>query len=808
VKSGQHLNGNPNGNPNPNPNANGSHYNTVRRHHPSIQIQQQQQQQHRQQQPPSQQPQQQQQQHPSMMQHTRVRLPNPINDRITPVTNVQNQGGQLHHINYHQQHTYRHPANTAIPQNTVKHPTSLTAPAPIALPQNPQNMHPGQHQHPQVGSITFDAATGKSMQTMWTCDICEVEDFQTFDEAVAHEKICQGGKNSKDSKINGNRSSNGTRSSPIRVASKAPPSQEILINPALSIHIPSPIKEEIPVGSVEPLRGSCYSCDICKRAYFRSFDEAIYHENLCEKNRDRQVALAAYQAANRKFIVEQSARKSHSEQILKNANTAVNTNPLLVISPLKKKRSAVPSAIEIVSKRPRDKASPEIIEIEDNDAEISDPEPEERVVAKVNTSLLSKKDNLPVSSLTNSKTGADCDRDFRTTMENLLELDFRVSKQKDEMLFTDMNLANVFKHLAPFFRSTFEKMCLTASSDNEDVYIPTGYRLVEIKCKYCSHKMRIKDLSKWGIALKTFAMFHLIEACLHAPNSLKANLKIQREMLKASDDTCLSLEKFCDCVAMCYDFLDANKIDSRIRSGVFIMLDENEKKRKVIGDDSPIRQKKINIVKPKMPEHDLMTASLTNQKLSLGELVSNSDDGTTNLTPFNGVPLLNSFSTRKCRSLRYCQKVLLSNLEIYQGDPIGSSAFGPIYLRCQNCNSGSTKWEKKLTGKRDFYKQTMLAHVHFKSCDSTSAEVQETISNVANTFSSSERNPMREYCRFLADVYGLQDSFCDKDLTVVIYSNSIYKIGDYSGKKIKLDLKSPVTEADLATESTCQVGGA
>ena len=804
-----------------------NHYNAVQHHSAAVQHQQQQ------------------QQHPSMMHHrTHTRVPNPINIRKNPPATLQNQG-HLRHINYQQQqqqHQYRHPVQNTVPQNVaVKSPTPVPAPA-VPL-KNISTRHPQQHQQQQQQqqqkrsqvppSITFDHVSGRAVQTLWTCDICKEEDFERYDEALAHEKICTGKKDCVGPKSNGNKSSNSNESSsssaPVRITIQTPLSpQKPPVNPALSIHIPSPIKEQIPLGSVKPLLGSCYSCDVCKRAYFLSFEEAVYHENLCERNRDRNVALALYQAANQKFIAEQSARNSRADIILKDGNgngsdaqsiqarargneersldtgDAVKYVPSLVISPL--------TGAEAVSGRPEKKASPEIIEIEDDDTDLSESEHEkirEKETVK-GTSLPLKKQILPPSPLRRPKTDAKTDISiaFRRTMDILLELDFRISKQNDDMLFTDVNLEKVFKLLAPFFRTALEQICLVASPDNEDVYIPSGYRLVEIKCKYCSQKKCIKDLSKWGIVLKTFAMYHLTEVCLHAPEKLKLNLKIQRETPQSSNDSYLSLDEFCDCVAMCYNFLDANKIDSRIRSGVFVKLDENDKKRKVINDSSPMRQKKINNVKSKVPdynvkaamlEHDLMVAT----NFPLGELVQYSKDGnSTNLIPFNGVPLLNSLSKRKTRSLRHCQKILLDNLEIYQGVSIGSPTSGPVYLRCQNCNSGVSKWEKKLSGKKDFYKQTMLAHVHFKSCGSTSEEVKEIISNVANTFSSSEGNPMREYCRFLVDVYGLEDLFCDQAGTVVIFSNSLYKFGEYSGQKLFLKLKSPAIGANRANENS------
>ena len=762
-------------------------------------------------------------------------------NRGAPQTQVPNQG-QIRHTNYNH-HPYRrpNPLQNSNPQSNVNNapvpaPSTISvsapapAPAPVShnspsqRPSNPLNQQvQSQLQQTRIPNLTFDHITGKPVQTMWTCDICQVKDFQTYEEAVAHEKICAsaggGGQDDSDSNANANTNvylrstllgvvvtatSNGIGSGTgtgmngntnvhdyehVPEATPSPPQ-----NPTLKIHIPPPIEEAIPPGSTKPLMGNCFVCDICKKAYFRTFTEAEYHENLCEQNRDRNIALAAYQVANKKFRAEQAVLAAKRQ-------VEVDAIGVLVGSPLKKKGNpnpnlkwAAPSEVSL-----QRKSSPEIIVIDSGDEDTKVIPDETKAIPQA---IVKRRKKMPLPSKSYvdvldvpKKTNPDAESAYRSTMEILLEMDFSESRTKDEMLFTDPNLQSVFKHLSPFFQTTFEQFFLTASSDNEDSYISKGYKLVEIKCRYCSHKKSIKDLSKWGIILRNFAMFHLPQSCLHVPSELKDKLSIQQGIHDGSNNTHLDLDKFCDCVAMYYDFVDANKIDSRIASGVFVKSGTIIKKRKEVEEHCsslPTRQKKINRVKTKVPEHDLMMAASPNKGGPLSELVLYSQDGnTTNLVPFGGVPLLNSFSTKLSSSLRYCQKMLLTNLEIFQEQSSEPAASRPIYLRCQNCNTTTEGWAKKLRSKKDFYKQTMLAHVHFKSCSGTSEKDKETISNVANTFSSSEGDPMRVYCRFLVQAYGLEDNASKKDDTCVVFSNSIYKIGEVSGKNLFLELKSP-----------------
>ncbi|GFH55585.1 homeodomain-like protein [Chaetoceros tenuissimus] len=54
-----------------------------------------------------------------------------------------------------------------------------------------------------------------------------------------------------------------------------------------------------PLGSRTILVGDCYGCDVCKEAYFYSYDEACYHESLCQIYRDRIAAKAALEKVNK-----------------------------------------------------------------------------------------------------------------------------------------------------------------------------------------------------------------------------------------------------------------------------------------------------------------------------------------------------------------------------------------------------------------------------------------------------------------------------------------------------------------------------
>ncbi len=56
----------------------------------------------------------------------------------------------------------------------------------------------------------------------------------------------------------------------------------------------APVAEiEIPMGNPKPLLGNCFACDVCKSAFFRTYEEAEHHENLCRQRMERMKASAA-----------------------------------------------------------------------------------------------------------------------------------------------------------------------------------------------------------------------------------------------------------------------------------------------------------------------------------------------------------------------------------------------------------------------------------------------------------------------------------------------------------------------------------
>ena len=198
---------------------------------------------------------------------------------------------------------------------------------------------------------------------MWTCDVCQTREFHNYEAAISHEKSCVGkdkvlrvdevlthmNSSSKgvgtsasasasantDSNVNANTIATATGTTPSSVlavptstststSTTAPTivAHPPATNPALNIYIPPPI-DNIPKGSVKPLMGNCFACDVCKKAYFRTYEDAVLHEDLCQKKHDRQVALAKYHKVHREFQLQQAAAAEVAKRKADAAEAAV-----------------------------------------------------------------------------------------------------------------------------------------------------------------------------------------------------------------------------------------------------------------------------------------------------------------------------------------------------------------------------------------------------------------------------------------------------------------------------------------------------
>jgi hypothetical protein len=256
--------------------------------------------------------------------------------------------------------------------------------------------------------------------------------------------------------------------------------------------IPPPLTEPIPQGSRKPLNGSCFACDICRSAYFRTFEEALLHENLCKQQRDRDLALAKYRAMNRKFLAQEMARKLKTKQhiaemesgvakVLKNKSHTVqvtNGEQLmrkrnkeqhgsstvhaisLPTSPLTKSTYLTKSALVTQQKETNDWT----VMMQNSTAE-EEEEKEEGLAQLCKRTI----DEL-------LKTKA-----HKKTHKPLLE-------ERDQDRWDEQKFSQLFQLLHPFYRDALSCINIRTFTENQDGHVPPGHTMVEMKCKYCSYR--------------------------------------------------------------------------------------------------------------------------------------------------------------------------------------------------------------------------------------------------------------------------------------------------------------------------------
>lgn len=689
--------------------------------------------------------------------------------------------------------------------------------------QNAQNIRPDTHGN--------ESSNKTVVTTVWICDFCHAQEFESYQEAINHEAICahrptiDGNASSQNHNHNNNKSNSQKKKSAedqkIRdkkaggditsqqrekspngqVACTVPASSMVpRRNPALDIIIPPPVTEPIPKGSSKPLEGNCFACDVCKKAYFRSFEEALVHEKLCQLQRDRNFALAKYRSVHRKFLAQETARKIQEQQGVvqnripnivqggctsyANNNSSSGTSELrkgavraisLPTSPLKKSKTLVKQkSVDAVSSLNEKIESEETVEQPRATREAYDDK--EDAVSTENTICVASQGKKLI-------TLASVNQLYEKSMEELVlsdQIGMKSLLEGEEVDWSDDRLIQMFQMLDPFYRNALKCISICTSTECKEISIPHGYRLVQMRCKYCPYMVNVKDLSKWHVVLKIFSTAHVAKSCISIPDAIQSELMKQKDQMENSSSSSphLSIEKISEYISMLYDFLDGHKLDDkRPSSGVFVNADIKRRKRPLHDDSEQpknVRQKKVQEMDRKKKEKQRMEMFLT-------------DKNYPRLMPFGGVPLLSSITKSKSERLTYFQTVLLSNLELYEEDGTETNDLKPVSLRCQNCRC----WTMRLRSKDSLYKATTIsAPEHLKHCAFTHDSVARNLGSVLREHLNDKMDPLKLYCHFLGKVYGMNDYKAVNGQQMVVFSDSDYRLGNkYRGSNIYLEKK-------------------
>lgn len=652
------------------------------------------------------------------------------------------------------------------------------------------------------------------VKTIWVCDYCQVEEFESYEDAVEHEAICQKRKRPKtnhiisvlknkkddvsksydsvvgtaeshrlreqetlvpphrphhDAKKSSSNSSN--FSTHDTLATAVAPNTTTIRNPALDIIIPPPLTEPIPQGSSKPLDGSCFACDVCRSAYFRTFEEALLHENLCKQQRDRDLALAKYRGVKRKFLAQQMARKLKARQSIDERESGVAKGAQ------QNKRYTVQEVITGENIRNRNK------EQHGSSTAVHAICLPTSPLTKTTLSK-PKATNSCISMMQDSGADKDLAQLCKRTIDDLLKAKENYKSHKPQLekgdqvvRWEDEKFSQRFQLLHPFYRDALRCVNIRTNTENHDGLVHNARQMVQMKCGFCSYKVHVyvkdvKDGKKnWQTALRRFVSVHVLEYCSSVPNDLKSILlkqkdRIEEENNSHSSQPCL-LDTFCECVAILYNYLNE---PCAAETDASVIASKNASPQQEESDGSSAASKRWKVTRQRKMKADIVK----NQKRASRhvETMPNNEQNCSNTTPFGGVPLLCSVTLAKTKDLSDRQKILLSQLEFMQeeldaGQANNNNGLHPISLRCMNCHRRIVTLRSKNSLSRDI----LSTHAHFESCAFTPEKVAGAIRGAVQENSKSEMDHMESYCQFLSQVYGMCDEKISNGEQYVIFEN-------------------------------------
>ncbi len=306
-----------------------------------------------------------------------------------------------------------------------------------------------------------------------------------------------------------------------------------------------------------------------------------------------------------------------------------------------------------------------------------------------------------------------------------------------------------------------------------------------IQCKHCGNYTYLNSLAHWYKVMYTMTYSHLIKSCQSIPKAARLKLITQQGKKKqAGNSKTVGLKQYCDILARYYKFEDIHSPNGvKVRGGT-IPTDEssnghNEKKRKMI--ESKEKDESHGNKKPKLVHSS--DAASGGKIAKKGILIEGENGCSAFVTPPNGVPLLCSLTATMASELNVHNKLLINNLELCEeGEPL-SSGLSPLSLRCQHCNSHASKsFTKSLTSVEDFFKTLGKCRNHLETCKCTPESIREEIAQTKTT-NSIGCITLKEYCKFLADVYGLTDASIGGNggRPIVTWSNTCkYMLSEYT----------------------------
>ena len=188
----------------------------------------------------------------------------------------------------------------------------------------------------------------------WTCDICRNAKFKTYDEASLHEEHCR-----RPGTDRARPSAKATRERYANLSGRRKLTENECGTAAVSLSArstPSRFADTINYIPKTATPGYAWTCDICQRAKFRLLDDAITHEQHCDKSHSSppqiQSPLLPRPSLGNRHISKQFLSKRDKEQlqgawkfiselspqtytVAKQADQSVSTSDFMLLKPPK-----------------------------------------------------------------------------------------------------------------------------------------------------------------------------------------------------------------------------------------------------------------------------------------------------------------------------------------------------------------------------------------------------------------------------------------------------------------------------------------
>ena len=306
------------------------------------------------------------------------------------------------------------------------------------------------------------------------------------------------------------------------------------------------------------------------------------------------------------------------------------------------------------------------------------------------------------------------------------------------------------------------------------------FRRIQLRCNHCGAASTLYNRDSWYKNVYSVAYSHFCKSCKHIPTNIRQQL-ISLQNYKAPKEPkpiFIGLKQFCEVVASFYNFVDLPmEGNSRpvgvVYSGPELPATPSRQPRKRKSESSNVeeilKRHRSGLYLPcqrKLPHYG------DNGKLAY-------------LLPTDSVPIISSLVKDKALKLNYHFRTVMDNFEFCNEGNIFPGRGKTLALRCQNCKySKEDQFTISLDSVERWDDTIFICRDHLEKCKCIPVKNRRDVKNSKVEGIPTEDQPLtvKEFCGYIADVYGLKNAISDKDGSVigVIWGEAKYTLAPYS----------------------------